>query len=86
MVTRTQSLTQTETAVIGKMLVEILSGDLTEATLREVRALPKENLPEPFNDLTKQAGGSAITGPALTRDMLIELRGLCDELINPPRF
>jgi hypothetical protein len=85
MVTQTKPLSETSTAVLGKMLVEILSGNLTDETLREVRALPLD-LPQPFLDLSKQAGGSAITGAALTRDMLIELSGLCDELLNPPRF
>jgi|GEM_PF-3430717 len=84
MATATQHLTATARAVLGQMLVEILSGDLTDATLEQVRALPKEEMPEPFRDLAKQAGGSAITGKQLTRTMLIELRGLCDELISPP--
>ncbi|PWB69557.1 MAG: hypothetical protein C3F07_18720 [Anaerolineales bacterium] len=78
MVTITRSLTETETAVLGRMLVEILNGNLTEATLEQLRPLPKETLPQPFRDLAKMAGGSAITGAPLTRNMLIELRGLCD--------
>ena len=83
MVTNTQSLTAEATAVIGKMLVEILNGNLTDATLAELRPLPKEEMPQPFRDLAKQAGGSAITGEWLTRAMITELRGVCDELLDP---
>jgi hypothetical protein len=83
MVANTQSLTATETAVLGKMLVEILSGNLTDDTLQEVRRLPKEAMPEPFRDLAKQAGGSATTGEPLVHAMLIELRGVCSELLDP---
>jgi len=84
MATVTHPLSATAQAVIGQMMVEILSGDLTDATLEKVRALTKEEMPEPFRDLAKQAGGSAITGKPLARNMLIELRGLCSELIDPP--
>jgi hypothetical protein len=82
MLTNTPPLTAEATAIIGKMLVEILSGNLTDATLEEIRPLPKEELPQPFKDLAKQAGGSAITGEQLTRTMLIELRGVCQELLD----
>ena len=74
--------TQTQT-IIGKMLIEILNANLTDATLELVRDLDPEDLPQPFKDLVKQAGGSAFRGEILNRDMLIELRGLCDEMLDP---
>jgi hypothetical protein len=82
MVTTTQPMSATATAVLGKMLVEILSGNLTDATLKELRLLPKEELPEPFRDMAKHAGGSAITGKELTREMLIEIQAVCEELLD----
>jgi hypothetical protein len=82
--THKRELTAKDQRIIGQMLVEILIGDLTDTTLEKVRALSKEELPEPFGDLAKQAGGSAITGKPLARNMLIELRVLCSELIDPP--
>jgi hypothetical protein len=82
MVLRTQPLTDAATTTIGKMLIEILNGDLTDATLAELSPLPKEEMPQPFWDLAKQAGGSSITGKELTRTMLIELRGICNELLD----
>jgi len=83
MVTINCPLDAAATAVLGKMFVEILSGNLTDATLEQVRDLPKEEMPQPFRDLAKQAGGSSITGDKLTRTMIIELRGLCEELLDP---
>ena len=68
--------------VLGKMLVEILSGNLTDATLKELRSLPKEELPQPFRDMAKHAGGSAITGEELTREMLVEIQAVCEELLD----
>ena len=82
MVTTTQPMSATATAVLGKMLVEILSGNLTDATLKELRPLPKEELPQPFRDVAKHAGGSAITGEELTREMLIEIQAVCEELLD----
>ena len=83
MISRSQTLTETAATILGKMLVEVLSGNLTDATLEQLRPLPKEEMPQPFRDLAKVAGGSAVTGSELTRTMLIELRGLCDELLDP---
>ncbi len=78
----TQPMNATATAVLGKMLVEILSGNLTDATLAELRPLPKEELPQPFRDMAKHAGGSAITGKELTREMLVEIQAVCEELLD----
>lgn len=82
MLPNTPPLTAEATAIIGKMLMEILSGELTDATLKELRLLPKEEMPQPFRDMAKHAGGSAITGKELTREMLVEIQAVCEELLD----
>ena len=83
MVTNTKSLTAEESAVIGKLLVEVLAGAISDDTLVELRQLEPDNMPEPFDHLTKAIGGDARTGDSLVRVALIELGGLCGELLDP---
>ena len=82
MVTNTHSLTAEETAVIGKLLVEVLAGAISDDTLVELRQLEPDTMPEPFDHIVKAIGGDARTGDALLRVALIELRGLCRELLE----
>ena len=86
MVINTDTHLDTQTAAaVGKMLVEALSGNLTNETVEQIRYLPIdiEAVPQPFKDLMKQAGGSASTGKELTHIVLQEIQGICMELLDP---
>lgn len=80
----TPCLTDQQTAVVGKALVETLCGNLTAETVKELRELPIEieNVPQPMKDLIKQIGGSASTGKDLTLIVLDELHGACEKLLE----
>jgi hypothetical protein len=85
MVTHTQEhLDDQVAAILGKVVVEALSGNLTSETVAELRHMPKdiEAIPQPFRDLIKQAAGSASTGRDLTLIVLDEIHGVCEELFE----
>jgi hypothetical protein len=70
--------------ILGRMLVEALRGDVTEATITQLRKMPMdiEAMPQPFRDLVKQAAGTASTGRERTLIVLDELHGACEQLLE----
>lgn len=82
MVTTTH-MTEQAQATIGRLLTAILSRSVTEELRNELAQLQDQHIPEPFDHLVKAVGGDARTGDELAEVALIELRGICNELLDP---
>ena len=83
MVAITHPLTEQAQVTIGKLLVAILARDVTEELRDELGKLQDQHIPEPYGHLVKAIGGDARTGQELADLALIELRGICSELLDP---
>jgi hypothetical protein len=75
-------LTAREKAIIGRLLVEILSGTLTDAMLANIHILEGNKIPEPYGRLVRYVGGDARSGEELVKAAQNELRIICEELLG----
>lgn len=74
-------LTTEEKAIIGRLLVETLAGEITEETWAALAKL--KDIPEPYGHLVRYAWGYGLDGKSLAHDLQEELRGICVELLDP---
>jgi hypothetical protein len=81
---QTRELAVEEKKILGNMLVEALSGEISPNTRNELYELgDPANLPEPFGHLVGYAQGYALDNTTLARALTEEIRGACVELLDP---
>ncbi|HEX6270556.1 MAG TPA: hypothetical protein VFZ43_09990 [Anaerolineales bacterium] len=76
-----RELTAEDQRIIGQLLVETLSGKITEETWVALSKL--RDIPEPYGHLVRYAWGYGLDGKSLAHDLQEELRGICVELLDP---
>ena len=76
-----KQLTTEEKAILGKLLVEALTGEVTGQTRDAVATL--NDIPEPFGHLVRYTWGYGLDGLSLATDLTEEIRGVCVELLDP---
>jgi hypothetical protein len=81
MVLKIQPLTENETAVIGKMLIEVLGGEVKQETIEAVRSLDLERIGEPYRHMVYYTDTDN-DGKRWAKTMQDELRIVCMELLE----
>lgn len=75
-----KTLTGQQCQVIGNLMVDILSGEISAETRLKLRKQDRTKIPEPYNHLVSCTRGSGMDGRELARNLLEELRIICAEL------
>jgi hypothetical protein len=77
-----QQLTPEQARTLGRLLVEIFNGDITENTRKQVCVLPYKEIRSPLNHLVSWIQGSSQSNHDLTKSMLEEVEIICSELLK----
>lgn len=75
-------LTPEHEKVLGRLLLDIFSGDIKETTRKEVCVLDNSQVPTPLNHIVSWIQGSSQDNKDLTLSMLKELDIICDEVLE----
>ena len=85
MVQTAQQLNNVTRGTIGNLLLEILEGEISDATRMTIAEMGDlQQIPEPFHHLLSYTQGSSMDGIELATHLLEELRGICVELQEKP--
>ena len=78
-----RQLTGEDHAIIGKLLVEILAGEISPEMRKALYSLgdPLE-IPRPYGHIIAYAQGYALDNMSMAQDLREEVRGICIELLD----
>jgi hypothetical protein len=86
--TVTTTLKPIQTQILGTAIVEILNGELTDATVDAVDSIKREDVPEPLSNLVGYMHGMTMQ-PGLRQDIITslieEIRGATEEVLEKRR-
>lgn len=80
--TDNQPFTPEQEKVLGRLLLDIFSGEIKESTRKEVCLLDNRQVPAPLNHIVSWIQGSSQDNQDLTLSILKELDIICDEVME----
>lgn len=79
--TNNKSLTPEQEKVLGRLLLDVFSGEIKESTRNEACLLDNDQIPAPLNHIVSWIQGSSQDNQDLALSMIKELDIICDEVL-----
>lgn len=75
-----RTLTEPQKHLLGRLLLELLEGSITDITRDQIDIFDPRKVPGPFNHLVSYIQGSGQTNQGLTLTLLDEVAIICKEV------